>query len=209
MGIFFSTGKMLISRAAVVVLVVLVLLQILVNSVESRRVKSSYVGVDACKKCHGSTSIGSQYKIWAATPHAGASQTLSSGKALKIGQKYGINTPSKDLKCLKCHATGGGKNPDTISEGVGCEACHGPGSRYRDFDNHASFDSRENAYRKAIRLGMYPIIGDDSIKAREKLCRHCHTQKRLCMDWNTKDKSKLRELPLSLIADFIYRHPVR
>lgn len=181
----------------------------IVTGLAPGRARPEYVGVDGCRKCHESPSIGSQYKIWASTPHAAAYSSLRSVRAIEIGKKTGIREPSRDKRCIKCHATGGGKNMDIIGEGVGCEACHGPGSLYRDFDNHASFDSRENAYKKAIGLGMYPIIGDDHIKARERLCRHCHTEKRPCITREELlDKSK-RELPLSIIADFIYNHPVR
>ncbi len=185
------------------------LLYIFISPVDSDSVKPAFIGIDACRKCHDSTSIGSQYKIWAATPHAKAYQTLLTEGAKAAGKTNGIAEPQKDIKCLSCHATGSGKNPQIVSEGVGCEACHGPGSLYNDFDNHASFDSRENAYRKAINLGMYPIIGDDCIKAREKLCRHCHNEKRLCITREDLTKKDKRELPLSIIADFIYRHPLR
>ncbi len=183
--------------------------QVFVTSLESRRNRSTYVGIYACKKCHDSESIGSQHKIWAASPHAKAYQTLESVKAKHVAAMYKIKNPTKEKKCLKCHSTGGGRNLEIVREGVGCEACHGPGSRYYDFDNHASFDNKANAYKKAIRLGMYPIIGDDSIKAREKLCRHCHNSKRLCITDEDRSNKKYKPLPLSIIADFIYKHPLR
>ncbi len=199
---------MLKSRALIIAFSIILLLILIVPS-ESKRVKSTFIGIKVCRKCHESSAIGAQYSIWAATPHARAFQTLSTKDAVKIAQKNGIGNPLNAKKCLKCHATGGGRNPEIVSEGVGCEACHGPGSRYFDFDNHASFNSRDNAYRKAITLGMYPIIGDDSIKARERLCRHCHTNKRPCMQWDKASNNGQKELPLSIIADFIYRHPLR
>ncbi|MCU0821388.1 MAG: cytochrome c family protein [Spirochaetes bacterium] len=190
-------------------LLALFLLTINGAPINSGKAKPEFIGIDACKKCHDSPAIGSQYKIWAATPHAKAYQTLLTEEAKAAGKKYNMEDPSNDARCLSCHSTGSGKNMGIVSEGVGCEACHGPGSLYKDFDNHASFDSRENAYRKAIMLGMYPVIGDDSIKAREKLCRHCHTEKRLCITREDLTKKDKRELPLSIIADFIYRHPLR
>ena len=44
--------------------------------------------------------------------------------------------PQKNQACLKCHSTAGNPEPGTAlesytpAEGVGCEACHGPGSEY-------------------------------------------------------------------------------
>lgn len=179
------------------------------GSLESTRSDPSYVGVDACKRCHGSSTIGNQHSVWSSSPHAKAFQILSTENASRIAKINSIDNPSKNLKCLRCHTTGGGNSPLVINEGVGCEACHGPGSRYYRFSGHASFDDRENAYRKAITLGMYPILGDDSIKTRERICRYCHTIKRPCMGREPSGKGSQRELPLSLIADFIFRHPVR
>ena len=199
----------MIMKKIIIPVFLLFLFEISAISIKSGNARPEFIGIEACRKCHDSTSIGSQHKIWAATPHAKAFQTLLTEEGQTAGKKYNIEQPSKDVKCLSCHATGSGKNPKIVSEGVGCEACHGPGSLYNDFDNHASFDNRENAYRKATLLGMYPIIGDDSIKAREKLCRHCHNEKRLCITRDDLTKNDKKELPLSIIADFIYIHPLR
>lgn len=167
----------------------------------------TFIGIDKCRKCHSSNQIGNQIKIWSASPHAKAYHVLMIGRARKIAKKFSISTPHNDVRCLKCHTTGGGKSEATKTEGVGCEACHGPGSKYYEFSNHASFVNRDNSYKKAIRLGMYPIIGIDSIKLREKLCKSCHSDKRPCIPTELSEK-KRQQLPLSLIADFIFRHSV-
>lgn len=167
-----------------------------------------YTGIDVCRKCHESNAIGNQYAVWAASPHANAYRILSSTKANDIAVKHSIENPSLDRRCLKCHTTGGGKIEKTAKEGVGCEACHGPGGDYYEFSNHASFTNRDAAYRKAVKLGMYPIIGIDGIKAREKLCRHCHHENRPCYPKDPAEQER-QKLPLQLIADFIFKHPVR
>lgn len=183
---------------------------IIVDYAFSRRRAADYVGVDVCKKCHGMDSIGNQYRIWAASTHANAYLILKSGKSKDIAQKAGIDVPHADLRCLKCHTTGGGKSEVVKNEGVGCEACHGPGGDYFEFSNHASFIDRENAYRKAISLGMYPILGVEGIKARERLCKNCHRDERPCAPSDIEEK-KQRELSLSIIADLPskLRHPLR
>lgn len=169
--------------------------------------KRSYVGIDECKKCHAAEAIGNQQKIWESTPHARAYRTLRQEAAQKIALKLNIEQPQNDLRCLKCHTTGGGTSDVTRTEGVGCEACHGPASGYASFSDHASFDDREGAYRKGISNGMYPIVGIDGIKVRERVCKSCHTTKRPCADPAKGDTAA--ELALSKIANFVFSHPVR
>jgi hypothetical protein len=167
----------------------------------------TFIGIATCKKCHEAEGIGNQHRIWASSPHAKAYQTLSTDRAAAIALKASVERPSENQRCLKCHTTGGGRIPATRTEGVGCEACHGPGSLYNDFENHASFISRENAYRKAQTLGMYPVLGLNGIKSREYMCRSCHRDDRPCVPDNPAER-KRKQLPLSLIADFVFRHPV-
>jgi hypothetical protein len=175
---------------------------------DSKEILAEFIGMHPCQKCHENESIGNQFKIWKASPHSKARQVLESEKSVRIALKIGLKNPGEDRKCLKCHTTGGGRSEITANEGVGCEACHGPGSRYNDFSNHASFDNRQTAYRKAVGLGMYPVLGIDGIKAREKLCRHCHDENRPCRP-DDQGERKRQVLPLSLIADFPFKHPIR
>ncbi len=78
---------------------------------------ASYVGVAACSACHAE-----EKKVWDASPHAGAYETL---------QKKHVEF---NLECVGCHVTGYGKaGGSTVThvaklEDVGCEVCHGPGS---------------------------------------------------------------------------------
>ena len=97
------------------------------------------VGSPKCKSCH-KTKTGDQWKIWTESQHAKAFEPLASEAALKIAAEKGIENPQTAAECLKCHTTKAflgeevvvsakGKYADT--EGVGCEACHGPGSEYK------------------------------------------------------------------------------
>lgn len=87
---------------------------------------STYVGSDACKKCHFK-----QHKTWKAMKHAAAWEGLP--------EKYHdpAQVDDKGRACVSCHVTGYGEadrggyvDPETSAHllGVGCEACHGPGS---------------------------------------------------------------------------------
>lgn len=110
-----------------------------------------YVGAkDGCRRCHFK-----EYRSWQKTPHATSLETLPEDKRT-------------DEACVKCHVTGFGEptgftsvdeTPDLAH--VGCEACHGPGSLYKDKD---VMKDRE----KAISMGM--VLPD------EETCRGCHNE---------------------------------
>jgi hypothetical protein len=171
----------------------------------------NYTGLSSCAECHANDSIGNQIAVWEKSPHSRAFKTLQTETADDIALKFNIDDPESDLKCLKCHTTGAGRTGIKKENGVTCEACHGPGQGYLSFENHASFIDRENAYTKAIRNGMYPIIGINHIRNREKLCMKCHSVDPLirpCLPENT-EKRKEDILSLDAIANYIYRHPVK
>ncbi len=82
---------------------------------------SRYIGVNACAVCHAEA-----YRFWKKTGHAGAYKTL-------VDEHKQFN-----LDCVGCHVTGyekpGGSTVTHVDklENVGCENCHGPGSRHVD-----------------------------------------------------------------------------
>jgi hypothetical protein len=58
-----------------------------------------------------------------------------------------LEKPIEDDRCLLCHTTGA-QDPDALfessfrtQEGVGCEACHGPGSHYATVEIMADRDA--------------------------------------------------------------------
>ena len=175
--------------------------------------KFTYTGVKVCKECHGEDAIGNQYKIWASSPHSGAYRELLSDKGIKIAAAKGISLPEKSTECLKCHATGRGEIPGIVEEGVGCEACHGPGSEYHKSSNHVDYSSRENGYRRGVKHGMYPILGIESLKLREKLCLSCHTAERPCYPENERNiyryKIPIQTVDSLMKNDVNFRHPLR
>jgi Cytochrome c554 and c-prime len=111
-------------------------------------------GMPSCKMCHSGPAKGNIYEIWAKTKHASATANLP-------------DESKKDTKCLVCHSTGfgkGGYDPADAKnapkfEGVGCEACHGPGGDYKSMTLMKDKD-------KAIAAGL--IMPDSTA------CRTCH-----------------------------------
>ncbi|MBM4290478.1 MAG: hypothetical protein FJ138_02765 [Deltaproteobacteria bacterium] len=98
--------------------------------------RGEYRGVQYCVRCHnpGATQIksgGRPIEVWSQSSHARAYHTLFSPESLKIGQRLGIQNPATSPRCLKCHVTAYGvpagvQSEVVLTEGVGCEACHGP-----------------------------------------------------------------------------------
>lgn len=105
------------------------------------------LGAQACASCHAA-----EHASWQKSPHA---------KALKTLRAKGS---AKDLSCLSCHAVEKriAQSPDDYySEGVSCEACHGPGE-----DHVAAGGGTENI------LGMGTSCPECIIDA---VCTRCHT----------------------------------
>ena len=178
----------------------------------SENKKREYVGSEICGKCHSSDAIGNQYDLWRRSPHAKAVAILTEKSGRAIAEKSGVQSPSTDRRCLRCHTTGGGRNPVTAAEGVGCEACHGPGKDYHEYAKHVDTVNREGGYETALKNGMYPILGIKNIKKREKLCLRCHTGDRPCYPTDPKEIYR-QSITLQTIAemrkgDLNLKHPL-
>jgi len=93
-----------------------------------------YVGARVCGSCHQGPGMGYGLSLWKMSAHAQAYAVLATPRASEIAKQAGVEEPQQAPACLKCHATGGGSRAAAESfdprEGVGCEACHGPGSEY-------------------------------------------------------------------------------
>ena len=109
-----------------------------------------YVGTGSCAAgaCHGGRREplglrGSEYSFWAEfDPHQRAYQVLFGERSKQIERNYrrvakGEETlPERDATCLGCHVHAGFEPPaiereaSIVADGVGCESCHGPASRW-------------------------------------------------------------------------------
>jgi len=140
------------------------------GAAEDKPGEFKYVGKRSCRSCHSSKAVGGiEFRIWEKSPHAGAWQTLKSEEAKKVAAGLGIDKPEESPACLSCHSTAYGvdkklKDENTHpSHGVTCEACHGPGSAYKEFKVMKNPDL-------AKKLGLEPRPG-------EELCKQCHNDK--------------------------------
>lgn len=131
--------------------------------------KLRYVGSKACAECHKDEQQGNQYVKWLSSRHNLAYWRLATDWAKHLAsqrEEYkDITEPIKEERCLKCHAMGGHDSEAEFAptfykeQGIGCEACHGPGSAYME---QSIMEDRE----KFLENGG--VIPD------EKVCRQCH-----------------------------------
>jgi len=111
-----------------------------------------YVGQAVCSRCHapdreGTASgepnrsmdvqRGASCALERIDAHARAHNALQSEAAAAIALISGVAEPPVESRvCLSCHGTGADEGPRwvrptfRVSDGVQCEACHGPGSRH-------------------------------------------------------------------------------
>ena len=131
-----------------------------------------YVGTDKCMMCHKTEAQGSQYPIWQKSGHAKAYEVLAGEAAKAAGAKAGVAEPQKAAECLKCHVTAYGVDAKFLGEkynmaqGVGCEACHGPGGDYISMQT-----------MKGLVSGTIEPASVGMIKPTKDTCIACHNDK--------------------------------
>jgi hypothetical protein len=138
---------------------------------------SAHIGVQNCagSTCHNartpspnSSVAQDEYTIWSGPDkHSKAYRVLGEARSLRIARNLGIGDPRSAAMCLSCHSDNAAhRGPQfQISEGVGCEACHGGAQTW--LGTHiAGFNHQAN-----LAAGLYPT---DEPKARARLCLSCH-----------------------------------
>lgn len=137
---------------------------------------SRYVGAGGCasSNCHGATSplavnvsriMGHEYSVWSVRDkHSQAYAVLSNDRSKRMAQILGIADATKATECLDCHAAGSPTR--SLSDGVSCEACHGPAEQW--LGPHVG-DGQTHAQNVA--LGM---IDTKNVEIRARTCLGCH-----------------------------------
>lgn len=140
---------------------------------------AKHVGVATCagSTCHGSSRPISnspvrqdEYFIWQQKDaHQNAFKLLLKPAAKRIADNLGIKDASKATECLTCHSDfvpESQRGPHfSITEGVGCEACHGGAKNW--LGPHVS----GNTHAQNVAQGLIPLE-DPAVRAR--LCLDCH-----------------------------------
>ena len=139
-----------------------------------------HLGVASCSSsvCHGAVTPNrnsdvplTEYVTWShQDAHAKAYATLRSERSRSIATKLGLHDATGARVCLDCHADN--VPPEqrgekfALSDGVGCEACHGGAEHYL-----TTHTAKGSSYRDDIAHGMYPSA---DLRQRAQLCLSCH-----------------------------------
>ena len=139
------------------------------------------MGVATCANslCHGATEfwkashvLQNEYLTWhRSDKHARAYAVLLGDRSKEIAKRLNLEQPPHEAAvCLDCHAHNVGKNRRgekfVLSDGVTCEACHGPAQRWLQSHVEPQATHAQNRSR-----GLYPTSDD---VARARLCLSCH-----------------------------------
>jgi hypothetical protein len=139
-----------------------------------------HLGVASCagSLCHGAAEpqsgsdiLQNEYLTWHRDDrHAEAWNVLLGKRSRAIGEKLGIAHPEQSDRCLGCHSDAVPANLRgkrfQVSDGIGCEACHGGAEHWID-----SHTDPKSDYAGDVARGMYPTA-DPTMRAR--LCVSCH-----------------------------------
>lgn len=131
----------------------------------------AFVGSTKCATCHKTAAQGEQFPKWQASKHAKAYEVLASPKALEVAKAKGIADPQKAPECLKCHVTAHGVDAAllgekyAVTEGVGCESCHGAGADYM-----------KKATMEGIMSGTIEAASVGLVKPDKATCEKCHNK---------------------------------
>jgi hypothetical protein len=138
-----------------------------------------HLGVATCSgsSCHGATQRprnsavpGDEYLIWSTKDkHRNAYSVLLQDRAIRMARALGLPDAASQKMCLDCHADNAPsdhRGPQfQLSDGVGCESCHGGASRWLGI--HISGAT----HQQNIAAGLYPT---EQPIARAEKCLSCH-----------------------------------
>ncbi|HEV7716952.1 MAG TPA: multiheme c-type cytochrome, partial [Steroidobacteraceae bacterium] len=139
-----------------------------------------HLGVATCSSsvCHGSVKANGSYDVqlneyitWSHDDtHSKAYTVLLNDRSRAIAAKLGLPNAHTAKMCLDCHADNVPESQRgrefNLSDGVGCEACHGGAERWLD-----SHTSKKATYEANVKLGMFATA---NVAPRASLCLSCH-----------------------------------
>ncbi|HWB47878.1 MAG TPA: multiheme c-type cytochrome [Stellaceae bacterium] len=138
-----------------------------------------HIGVATCagSNCHGAAQRprnsyvpGNEYLIWSQRDkHRNAYNVLLDDRAVKMARALGLPDAAHQKLCLDCHADNVANDRRGVqfqlTDGVGCEACHGGASRWLGI--HISGAT----HAQNVAAGLYPT---EQPVARAEKCLSCH-----------------------------------
>lgn len=157
----------------------LMLFPMLTSPVLCQETGRKYMGVRECDGCHGGGAIQypnlvNSWQIWAQDDkHSRAYSDLVEkplSKHIAGWMGLPLDQPATWKKCTVCHMADPpkerwGEKFDPTTEGVGCEACHGPAEDYL-------IPHKSQTYQQNLEVGLYDL---KDLRTRARLCLDCHT----------------------------------
>ncbi|RYY38241.1 MAG: hypothetical protein EOP59_13225 [Sphingomonadales bacterium] len=140
-----------------------------------------HVGVASCSgsTCHGRQEATGkvvrqdellrwQDESSPAGAHSRAWRVLQTPRSQAIAARLGLGDAASSPTCLGCHADPASRRGPRfqLSDGVGCEACHGGAERW--LSSHTAVAA---THASNIAEGLYPL---DNARARAANCLDCH-----------------------------------
>lgn len=162
-----------------------------------------FVGAGSCSAaaCHGATAPkddGStrhnENSIWNDKDHHAQAfkgkKGLTTPKAKEIAGKMKIADATKDGKCLSCHSTSGLSTKEGVArvpltagdqgakfdatEGVSCDGCHGPATKYLEPHATKGWTAGERAKGSEKTYTDWGLFDTKNLKFRANACLSCH-----------------------------------
>ncbi len=153
---------------------------------QAEEVIHEYVGNKKCRMCHSQW-----HKSWLESAKRESFQVLKPGSRSEQKRKVGLDPQmdyTSEAACLTCHTVGFGQPggyrippPDdkkaqrlaATREGVGCEACHGPGGGFTKVMGDIYLKERPYNQQELRQAGLRSI--------EPQLCLSCHDAKAPCI----------------------------
>ena len=162
-------------------LLLLLVLPITVSAELPDKAANKHMGVATCatSQCHGSAVprdganvMQNEYVTWTQDdPHSRAYDVLNNAESTAIAARLGLRAAHTAKMCLDCHAdnVSSAKQGEKfqVSDGVGCEACHGGAENW--LSTHYNMPAVSHA--DSVAAGLYPT---EKVKERADLCLSCH-----------------------------------
>src|SRR5687768_2667495 len=154
---------------------ILILLLALSAAMAQNVARPSYIGAGGCasSNCHGGTTplaqpasriLGNEYATWSvADRHSRAYKALEDPRSKRMGEILKISDVTRERRCAVCHVVGSPENSRT--DGVACEACHGPAEQW--LGPH----TRAESHAASVKTGMIDLR---NLEVRAKTCLACH-----------------------------------
>ncbi len=167
---------------------VLLLLPVATDYAQTTDGPFQFVPMDNCRRCHISTLPGQEVRmiewtLWESKDkHLSAYEVLKGDRSQRMGKLLGKDVFAKPTGCVQCHTANvedhlygdrliGSDKDLFISQGVSCQACHGPASSWESAHALKNGEWQQKTSAEKAELGFNDL--EDPVR-RASMCASCH-----------------------------------